>query len=93
MKCQKCGAEAVVTHQRRRGANFRPYTDANGTTHSPTVDDILDAHSVRIFDEEFECVFSCDTHGEFGLKPDGTPEFLEPDTWVDGPNGEKLFRM
>lgn len=38
-------------------------------------------------------IFVCRTHGEFGLVDGGAPFFYEPDAYVMGPNGEKLFRM
>jgi len=41
---------------------------------------------------DMEEMFECPVHGEFGVGPDGRPAFVEPDTWVEGPNGEKLFR-
>lgn len=92
MKCPKCGADAALVHE-QKDKDLRPFTDLDGTTTFPTIDDILDAQPKHIFDEAFSRVFECSTHGEFGVKSDGVPEFTEPDTWVEGPNGEKLFRM
>jgi hypothetical protein len=100
MKCPKCGSEAQLTHERREGASRAFHTDmATGETHFPSIDDILADRQIDIFGSGFDRVYECVTHGEFGvLKPaeDGEParvEFVEPDTWVEGPNGEKLFRL
>lgn len=38
-------------------------------------------------------IFICQHHGEFGLIDGGAPFFYEPDAYVTGPNGEKLFRL
>jgi hypothetical protein len=38
-------------------------------------------------------IFKCAKHGEYGLLDDGPPFFYEPDTYVLGPNGEKIFRI
>jgi hypothetical protein len=39
-------------------------------------------------------IFICPQHDEFGLcELDKPPFFYKPDTYVDGPNGEKLFRL
>lgn len=38
-------------------------------------------------------VYGCPTHGELHVLPDGRQWFIEPDTWVEGPNGERLFRI
>lgn len=101
MKCPKCGSEAELIHERKEGgASSFPYTDhSTGKTHFPSIEDILADRQIHIFGQGFDKVYECVTHGEFGiLKPavDGEParvEFVEPDTWVEGPNGEKLFRL
>jgi hypothetical protein len=95
MKCPKCGSETKLTHERKEGAaSSFPYTDpSTGETHFPSIDDILADRQIHIFGQGFDKVYECVTHGEFGVKTDGEVEFSEPDTWVEGPNGEKLFRM
>jgi len=35
--------------------------------------------------------YGCPVHGELFALPDGSQKFSEPDTWVLGPNGERLF--
>jgi hypothetical protein len=92
MKCSKCGGEAKLTHERKEGVSF-PYTDPSGETHFPSIDDILSDRQIDIFGQGFDKVYECPTHGEFGVKTEGDAEFSDPDTWVEGPNGEKLFRM
>lgn len=43
---------------------------------------------------DFDEMWVCPHHGHFGkLRNTGQIEFAEEDTWVMGPNGEKLFRM
>jgi hypothetical protein len=37
-------------------------------------------------------VWECPTHGTFEIK-DGQQVFDVPDTWVRGPNGERLFAL
>lgn len=38
-------------------------------------------------------VFECPVHGCFELRDDGTQCFDVPDTYVRGPNGERLFEI
>lgn len=91
MKCPKCGADTTKTHERTPGTSNAHYDF--DTLRPPTIDEILGDRSVRVFGEDFDVLYACATHGEFGLKADGSPEFIEPDAWIKGPNGEKLFRM
>lgn len=42
--------------------------------------------------EKVREIFECPIHGQFARLQDGSPYFQEPDTWVTGPNGERLFR-
>lgn len=42
--------------------------------------------------EKVREIFECSIHGEFAFLTDGSVYFAEPDTWVAGPNGERLFR-
>lgn len=91
MKCPKCGAESVLTHEHR--PEVYPYRDhATGETIFPSLDDIIAARKLSFFGVEYEKVYECSTHGEYGIREDGTAEFETPDAWVVGPNGEKLFR-
>jgi len=91
MKCPKCGTESLLIHERQDRDCF-PHTDVNGETHFPSLEDIIASRQAYLFGEGFDKLYECRTHGEFGVKADGTSEFADPDTWVEGPNGEKLFR-
>jgi len=91
VKCPKCNADVTKTHERTPGTNDIHYE--NGTPRPPTIDEILGDRGVRIFGTEFDVLFTCATDGEFGVRADGSAEFAEPDTWIEGPTGEKLFRM
>ena len=91
MKCPKCGVEATLTHERKEGISH-PFTDLDGSTRFPSIDDILADRQIHFFGEGFDKVYECPTHGEFGVKGEQV-EFADPDTWVEGPNGEKLFRL
>jgi len=43
---------------------------------------------------DFDAVYTCPTHGVFGIRRDSKEVvFVEPDAWVEGPNGERLFRL
>lgn len=35
---------------------------------------------------------ACPVHGEFGIGPEGQVAVAEPETWVTGPSGERLFQ-
>ncbi len=91
MKCPKCGAECPQTFQHKPGADIPIMLD--GETQFPTLDDIIASQEARVFDGRFTQLFECPMHGEFGMRQDDSPEFVEPDTWVAGPDGKKLFRM
>jgi hypothetical protein len=80
--CPKCGAIAERSHLSVpwRGFDFGPPNPFEAP--------------VQVYDKKMEALYECATHGEFGTDTEsGVTEFVDPDTYVEGPNGEKLFRI
>ena len=94
MKCPKCNSECPLVREYREDAEKYPRYDSSGEVHFPTIEDIIASTPVPpLHGHRFDKLFACPTHGEFGTRPDGSFEFEDPDTYVLGPNGEKLFRI
>lgn len=90
MICPKCSATCVRTHAAKWiGEHVPIFHDERGRSYPASPFD----GPARVFDTRFTELWSCPTHGEFGVKADGQAEFVHPDAWVVGPNGEKLFRL
>ncbi len=90
-QCPKCWADSPCIESGPRGLDIGP----NGELVPP--DPFAEMYRFRFEcefkGEKFEVVYECPGHGEFTFRQDGSPVFFKADTWVEGPNGEKLFRM
>jgi hypothetical protein len=69
------------------------YTEDNGSYVKPIKPKMIEDNDFFSVWRICREVFECQHHGEFGLLDDGPPFFYEPDTYVLGPDGQKLFRM
>jgi hypothetical protein len=82
-KCCKCGEESPCVYDWRTD-EFAKVPDGWPMENPWAV--------WKVEGEETENVtWGCPTHGEFLVLKSGEQKFCEPDTWVLGPNGERLF--
>ena len=86
-ECAKCFAVSKMVQRKDYPIDSPEHIFGSG----PLEDPFYWLHDQKLRD--FVSVYECPTHGHYGILPDGEIVFAEPDIWVDGTNGKRLFRI
>lgn len=83
-KCVKCGEPCAVVYDWQQ--------DEAALSGPPGFEHHNPFRRAYVEGQEIEnVVYECPVHGEFHVLESGDQRFSDPDTWVLGPNGERLF--
>lgn len=98
MRCPKCDAASPsrpVVAEELRSRNVDPDSPeavfGSWEVEADRVNAAWD-FEIRRADVDFDEIHTCPVHGDFAIRADGSALFAEPDCFVTGPNGERLFR-